>query len=158
MAPQLTILAPMAGVVRALGAVDDQVFAAGLVGPGCAILPESGESGESGESAALSPVPGVLAAVHPHAFVVQSGARGVLVHLGIDTVRLRGAGFTALLEAGAAVRAGDPVLRWDAAAVVRAGLSALCPVVAVQAASGAVRWLVREGDRVAPGDPVLEWR
>lgn len=147
----LTIRAPMAGVVRALDAVDDKVFAAGLVGPGCAILPEPGEP------AARSPMPGVLATVHPHAFVVQSGARSVMVHLGIDTVRLRGEGFTTLLEAGAVVGTGDPVLRWDVAGVVGAGLSVLCPVVAIQAEPGAIRWLVRESDRVAAGDAVLEW-
>ena len=155
MARPLTIRAPMAGVVRTLDVVGDQVFAAEMVGPGCTILPEPDEAAES---AALSPVRGVLAAVHPHAFVVQSDAtRGVLVHLGIDTVELRGRGFAPLLEVGAAVEVGDVVVRWDAAAVIRAGLSVLCPVVAIQAASGAVRWLVRPGDRVAAGDPLLEW-
>lgn len=141
----------MAGVVRPLGAVGDEVFAAELVGPGCAILPD-----ESAEPVG-SPLHGVLTTVHPHAFVVQSGARAALVHLGIDTVGLRGEGFIALLDAGAVVEPGDPVLRWDVAAVGRAGLSTLCPVVAVQAASGAVRLLVRPGERVAAGDPLLEW-
>lgn len=144
----------MAGVVQALGAVDDQVFATGMVGPGCAILPDPAAP----EAAtAHSPLRGVLATVHPHAFVVQSGARGVLVHLGIDTVGLRGEGFAPLLEAGAAVGAGDVVVRWDVAAVIRAGLSPLCPVVALQAAPGAVRWLVRAGDRVSVGERILEW-
>jgi phosphotransferase system IIA component len=148
----------MAGVVQGLGAVGDRVFATEMVGPGCAILPELGEPGELGESVAVSPVRGVLATVHPHAFVVRSGpVRSVLVHLGIDTVGLRGEGFTTLLEAGAEVEVGDPVARWDTTVVVRAGLSALCPVVAVQAASDTVRWLVRPGARVAAGDPLLAW-
>ena len=163
MARPLIIRAPLAGVVQGLAAVGDRVFATEMVGPGCAILPELGEPGEpgeprqSGESLALSPLRGVLATVHPHAFVVRSGARSVLVHLGIDTVGLRGEGFTTLLEAGAEVEVGAPVARWDLAAVVRAGLSVLCPVVAVQAVPGAVRCLVRPGDRVAAGDPLFAW-
>ncbi len=51
--------------------------------------------------------------MHPHAFVVLGDGVGVLVHLGINTVRLEGAGFEVLATQGADVAAGDPMVRWD---------------------------------------------
>ncbi len=151
MAGPLTITAPVSGVLASLDAVGDPVFAARMLGPGCAIDPDPAESGVA------APVSGVLAALHPHAFVVQAGERSVLVHLGIDTVHLDGVGFAGELEVGAAVSAGDVVLRWDVAAVAAAGLGVLCPVVALQAPSEAVRWLVGKDATVVVGDPILEW-
>jgi sugar PTS system EIIA component len=151
-AGSLTVTAPVGGVVVPLDTVEDQVFASGLLGPGCAIEPDPGES------RVLAPVSGVVAALHPHAFVVRSEPeRDVLVHLGIDTVGLDGAGFTGVLGVGAVVRSGDLVVRWDVAAIVGAGLSALCPVVALQAPPDAVRWLVAPGTAVRVGEPVFEW-
>lgn len=152
MARPLTITAPVGGVVASLDTVGDGVFAVGVLGPGCAIEPDPGEL------EVLAPVNGVVVALHPHAFVVQSGpTRSVLVHLGIDTVGLGGNGFTGVLQVGAVVRKGDLVVRWDVAAVSGAGLSVLCPVVALQASSDAVRWLVRPGAPVSVGEPILEW-
>ena len=82
------VLSPVAGVRQDVSATPDPVFAAGLVGPGAAILPVPGPQ------VALAPVDGVLKKVHPHAFViVTDSGPGVLVHLGMDTVRLGGDGF-----------------------------------------------------------------
>ena len=67
-----------------------------------------------------------------------AGDRGVLVHLGIDTVRLDGAGFELLVEAGATVVCGQPMVRWDPAAVQAGGLSPICPVVALDATDAAL--------------------
>jgi phosphotransferase system IIA component len=96
----------------------------------------------------------VLLKVKPHAFVVVApDGRAVLVHLGIDTVSLGGDGFTVLAAEGAPVTAGDTVVEWDPVAVAARGLSAICPVVALEAsavhdpASGPVR----------PGDLIFTW-
>ena len=70
------------------------------------------------------PSPGTLLKLHPHAFVVLTPeGTGVLVHLGIDTVRLEGAGFELLVAEKYAVEAGQPVTRWDPSDVVARGLS-----------------------------------
>ncbi|BDZ40745.1 hypothetical protein GCM10025865_00440 [Paraoerskovia sediminicola] len=61
------------------------------------------------------------------------------------------------MAAGDAVEAGDPVVEWDPAAVAAQGLSVVCPVVAIQAAAGAVEVLVSAGDVVRAGDPVVAW-
>ena len=152
MARPLTIAAPFGGVVVSLDSVGDEVFAAGMLGPGCAIDPDPAESD------VLAPVGGVVAALHPHAFVIQSDpARSVLVHLGIESVGLGEPAFAGVLEAGAAARTGDVVVRWDVAAVRSAGRSVLCPVIALQASSEALRCLVRPGAAVSAGDPILEW-
>ena len=101
--PDVTdVLAPVAGLVRPLADVPDPVFAAEMVGAGVAIEPAGGASD------AVSPVAGTVLKLHPHAFVVLTPeGTGVLVHLGIDTVRLDGAGFE-LLVAGEGERPGRP--------------------------------------------------
>ena len=147
----LTVLSPLAGTVLELEAVPDPVFAAGMVGPGLALLPDDDGAGD-----VASPVDGVVGALRGHAVVVEAdGGRGVLVHLGVDS--LHGVGFSAVVAVGATVGAGDPVLRWDPAALEASGASAVCPVVALGAAPAAVELLVAPGDRVAVGDPLLRW-
>ncbi len=104
---------------------------------------------------AVSPIDGTLLKLHPHAFVVVgAGERGVLVHLGIDTVQLEGRGFTLLAEEGATVRAGQALVRWDPAAVRDGGRSPVCPVVALEASADALSDLVDAGE-VAAGAPVV---
>jgi sugar PTS system EIIA component len=146
----LTVTAPVTGAVVPLSEVPDPVFAGGLVGPGAALVPEPGAG------PVVAPVAGELVKVKPHAFVVMSAAGlAVLVHLGIDTVRLDGAGFTVLLSTGKLVAAGDPVVRWDPAVVAARGLATTCPVVALDASATAVD--VVAAGRVAAGDPLFTW-
>jgi sugar PTS system EIIA component len=143
------VAAPVAGRVLPLTEVPDPVFAAEMVGPGLAVLPAGGAS------VVVSPVDGVVTTLHPHAFVVAAGERGVLVHLGIDTVRLGGAGFELLVDAGATVAGGQPMVRWDPAAVQAGGLSPVCPVVALDAGSGDLSALA--AGTVSAGDVLFSW-
>ena len=147
----LRVGAPVAGRVVGLAAVPDPVFAQAMVGPGTAVDPERAP----GEAA--TPIAGTLVKLHPHAFVVVSdGGRGVLVHLGIDTVQLAGEGFTLLAEEGERVEAGRSVIRWDPVAVESSGRSPVCPVIALDAAAGALEDL-REDGPVAIGDQLFAW-
>ncbi|GAB3886833.1 hypothetical protein GCM10027612_24590 [Microbispora bryophytorum subsp. camponoti] len=94
--------------------------------------------------------------LHPHAYVVVGDdGRGVLVHLGIDTVQLKGEGFRLLASEGDRVGVGQPVVAWDPAAVEAGGRSPVCPVVALDAVADSVGE-VAEG-RVNAGDPLFEW-
>jgi PTS system N-acetylglucosamine-specific IIA component len=146
----LTVAAPMPGTVVPMAEVPDPVFAEGLVGPGAAISPDPDAY------LVTAPVGGTLVKVKPHAFVVVSQpGYAVLVHLGIDTVRLDGTGFTVLAAEGTAVMAGDPVVRWDPAAVAARGLSVTCPVVALDAPAAAVA-AVASGP-VRAGEPLFTW-
>ncbi|SHK93959.1 PTS system, glucose-specific IIA component/PTS system, N-acetylglucosamine-specific IIA component [Nocardiopsis flavescens] len=133
----LSVLSPVRGTALSLETVPDPVFSQGMVGPGVAVHPEPGqEGGQEGTQDAVAPMDGILAKLHPHAFVVlaDDGRRGVLVHLGIDTVKLKGEGFTLLAREGDRVTAGTPVVRWSPGTVAAGGLPAVVPVVALEAA------------------------
>jgi PTS system glucose-specific IIA component len=127
------VLAPCPGRVVALSETPDPVFAAEMVGPGVTIDPDPGEA------TVISPIDGKVVKVHPHAFVVLGAdGVGVLVHLGINTVRLEGKGFEVLVEQGSAVAAGDPMVRWDPATITGEDISTLVPVVAMDRPKGSV--------------------
>lgn len=142
---------PVAGAVVAMSEVPDPVFAEAMVGPGLAVEPGT----EPGPGTASSPVAGTVATVHPHAFVVVTTAGpAVLVHLGIDTVKLAGDGFTLLAAKGDTVAAGQPMVEWDPAAVRAQGYSAVCPVVVLDAEQGALEaW--HDPGPVARGDTLF---
>ena len=153
MTSPLTVLAPVAGTVIAMADVPDPVFAGEIVGPGLAIDPA-----RDGASTAIAPVSGTVVKLHPHAFVIQADeGRAALVHLGLDTVQLGGAGFTLHVAEGDTVKAGDAVVGWDPAQVEAGGRSPVCPVVALQGAPTAVTPIAPVGSAVAAGDPLLEW-
>jgi PTS system glucose-specific IIA component len=150
----LTVAAPLEGQVVALADVPDPVFAQLVVGAGAAVEPDDGAT----DVVVVAPVAGRLVKVHPHAFVVlaDSGA-GVLVHLGINTVRLGGAGFTLLAAQGDEVAAGHPVVRFDPTAVRVAGLSAVCPVVVMQSPAETISAEVAPGGAVRREQPLFRW-
>ncbi|MFD6135493.1 PTS glucose transporter subunit IIA [Isoptericola sp. NPDC056618] len=149
----LTVLAPVTGTVVDVSEVDDPVFAAGLVGPGLAIEPDGVRGAE-----AVAPITGTIVKLHPHAFVVQhDDGRAVLVHLGIDTVKLGGEGFTTHASEGDVVQRGTVLVTWDPAAVRAGGKSAVCPVVALEATPDAVDHLAQVGTMVEHGEDLLTW-
>ena len=153
MAAALTVLAPVAGTVRAMTDVPDPVFAGEIVGPGLAIDPS-----RDGVVDVVAPVDGTIVKLHPHAFVILAeGARGALVHLGLDTVELGGKGFTLHVAEGATVRAGDLVVSWNPAEIETGGRSPMCPVVALQGKPEDVVGLVAPGAVVRAGEPLFEW-
>ncbi|MFE6611071.1 PTS glucose transporter subunit IIA [Amycolatopsis sp. NPDC057786] len=147
----LEILSPVSGKTTAMTEVPDPVFAQAMVGPGIAVLPSGGRQD------AVAPVDGTVVTLHPHAFVVATeDGRGVLVHLGIDTVKQKGEGFTLHVVKGEAVRAGQPVVGWDPDAVKAAGYSPIVPVVALDAKAEVLSGLITGGD-VEAGDPIFTW-
>ena len=107
-----TVTSPLAGRAIGLASVPDPVFSGAMVGPGTAIDPVREPS------VAVSPVDGVIVSLHPHAFVVATAdGAAVLVHLGIDTVKRKGEGFTVHVVKGEVVQAGQPIVTWDPAEV-----------------------------------------
>ncbi|WP_330456605.1 PTS glucose transporter subunit IIA [Streptomyces sp. NBC_00820] len=146
-----TVTSPLAGRAIGLAAVPDPVFSGAMVGPGTAIDPLR----EICE--AVAPVDGVIVSLHPHAFVVvDENGRGVLIHLGIDTVQLNGEGFELLVSKGDRVTRGQGIVRWNPAGVEAAGKSAVCPVVALEATAASLSGLRDSGD-VKAGDSLFSW-
>ncbi|MBE7701437.1 PTS glucose transporter subunit IIA [Oerskovia sp. Sa1BUA8] len=153
--PVLVVGAPLSGTVRALTDVPDPVFAQEFVGPGLAIEPTVDRDGIS---TVVAPAAGVLGSLFPHAFALETpGGRTVLVHLGIDTVRLGGEGFQLHVEAGDQVEVGATLLSWEPERVAALGLPTVCPVVALQGDPAALTTLVEPGRAVRAGEPVLSW-
>ncbi|CCH79884.1 Phosphotransferase system enzyme IIA component [Nostocoides japonicum T1-X7] len=145
----MTVLAPCPGRVLPLSACSDPVFSGEMVGPGLLIDPDPGET------EVVSPIAGTVAKVHPHAFVVAgSDGVAVLVHLGINTVKLDGAGFTVLAEQGSTVEAGAPMVRWDPSAITADGMTSEVPVVLLDRPAGSVP-APAEGSTVTTGDPLV---
>jgi PTS system glucose-specific IIA component len=84
----------------------------------------------------------------PHAYIVMTADNvGVLVHLGIDTVRLNGEGFTTHVNQGDNVTAGQLVITYDVPSVEAKGLNPIVPVVVMDE---------REPDNVIPSEAVFE--
>ncbi|MFD1719876.1 PTS sugar transporter subunit IIA [Georgenia deserti] len=149
----LRVLAPVTGSAVALTDVPDPVFAEAMVGPGIAVDP-----GRAAQAQVRAPVTGTVAKLHPHALIVLAdGGRGVLVHLGIDTVELDGAGFTLHVSEQDAVTAGDVLVTFSPSSVADGGRSPLTPVVALDAAADALTVAVRPGDQVTAGEELFTW-
>ncbi|GAA1278211.1 PTS glucose transporter subunit IIA [Planotetraspora silvatica] len=145
-----TVLAPMSGSAVGLAAVPDPVFSQAMVGPGTAIDPERAPG------QAVAPITGTIVKLHPHAYVVVGAdGRGVLVHLGIDTVQLRGEGFRLLAAEGDHVEAGQPVVGWNPAEIEAGGRSPVCPVVALDAPAESISDVA--SGRIVVGDELFQW-
>ncbi|MFO1468715.1 MAG: phosphoenolpyruvate--protein phosphotransferase, partial [Steroidobacteraceae bacterium] len=144
-ADSIELLAPLAGWVLPLAEVPDPVFAGGLAGQGLAIDPTS--------ELLCAPCDGrvVLMGAARHALTLRTAAGDVLMHVGIDTVRLSGAGFELCVRDGEAVRAGQALLAFDLDAVVCGAPSAVTPIVLVPPAAGRILRR-RSGERVQTGE------
>lgn len=137
---EIHILAPLDGTVVELENVPDEVFAQKMAGDGVAIDPSG--------RVAVAPVSGDLVKLFPggHAFGIStSDGVELIVHIGLDTVELKGQGFENIASEGQQVQAGTPIVRFDRATVERTGKVMLSPVVSsgagtvVRRASGTVR-------------------
>jgi sugar PTS system EIIA component len=121
---RIEILSPFTGRVLPIEEVADPVFAEKMVGDGLAVEPSEGLG--------CSPVAGKLAVFHSagHAFAVQATPEvGVLVHVGLNTVQMKGQGFSRLADLGHEVVAGQDVVRFDLQAIQSAGHSPVSPVI-----------------------------
>ncbi|KHN50591.1 PTS beta-glucoside transporter subunit IIABC [Pectobacterium fontis] len=121
---QQAIVSPIAGEILPLEQVGDETFASGLMGKGIAIKPSAGR--------VVSPVNGTVASLFKthHAIGLESeeGAE-VLIHVGIDTVKLDGQYFTAHIKTGDVVKQGDLLVEFDYQAIEKAGYDTTTPVI-----------------------------
>ena len=147
---RLTVVSPLAGKVIPVEEVADGVFSEKMVGDGFAVEPEADE--------VLAPADGEITLVFDtkHAFTMRT-AQGVdlLVHMGIDTIRLNGEPFTLNIQQGDTVKAGQPIGTMDRAAILAAGYRTVTPVVVGNLADLGGFELTRTGE-VKAGDAVME--
>jgi sugar PTS system EIIA component len=134
------VQAPVAGRAVRLEDVPDPVFSQGMVGYGAAVDPPRGVV------EAVAPVSGKLLKLMPHAYIVMTADNvGILVHLGLDTVALKGEGFTAHAAQGDDVTAGQVIITYDVPAIEAKGLNPIVPVVVMDE---------RDSGNVLPSDAV----
>ncbi len=124
----LIITSPLRGWAAPLDSVPDPVFAQRMMGDGVAIQPLA--------DTVCAPFDGEVVTLHEagHAVSLRSdeGAE-VLIHIGLDTVGLKGRGFTPLVAPGATVARGDPLIRFDMDAVALGATSLITPVIVTNA-------------------------
>jgi PTS system beta-glucosides-specific IIC component len=118
------VYSPISGEVKELSEVEDEAFSTGAMGQGIAIVPSEGKL--------YAPVDGEVVTFFPtgHAIgMVSSNGAEVLIHVGMDTVKLNGDGFTPKVAQGAKVKKGDLLLEFDIEKIKAAGYSVMTPMI-----------------------------
>lgn len=127
----VSILSPVTGEVFELSSVPDEAFSSGIMGDGIAVLPTDPEI--------TAPVAGTIAFVfdtkHAIGLVTEQGI-GVMIHIGIDTVKLNGKGFDVLVETGQIVSAGQLIMRLDLPYLKKHAPSLISPVIITELPDG----------------------
>ncbi|PAF39625.1 PTS beta-glucoside transporter subunit EIIBCA [Terribacillus saccharophilus] len=144
------IASPLTGEVRPLAGVSDPTFAQEIMGKGTAIFPSKGE--------VVSPVDGEVVTLFAtkHAIGLRStnGAE-VLIHVGIDTVKLNGEHFTAHIASGDKVQKGQKLVSFDIEAIQAAGYDVITPVIITNTAEYEDITALAEGT-VNGGEAILD--
>ena len=118
------VLSPITGKVVSLKQVNDVTFSEEIMGKGAAIIPIEGR--------AVSPVDGVVSAIfetkHAIGLTADNGTE-ILIHIGLDTVKLGGKHFTAHVKSGDRVKSGDLLVEFDIKAIQEEGYEIITPVL-----------------------------
>ncbi|WDH99336.1 beta-glucoside-specific PTS transporter subunit IIABC [Paenibacillus urinalis] len=118
------VYSPITGEVKPLSAVNDPAFSEEIMGQGFAIQPSEGR--------VVSPINGTVFSLsksgHAIGLVSDSGAE-MLIHIGIDTVKLKGQFFSPKVQAGARVSVGDLLMEFDREEIEKAGYETITPVI-----------------------------
>ncbi len=146
----LQIAAPLSGKVCPLSAVNDPTFSQEILGKGCAIEPSDGK--------VVAPVDAIVSMMFDtgHAVSLEtSDGVEMLIHVGLDTVMLKGQHFTAHCATGDKVKAGDTLLTFDASAIRAAGYDTIVPVIVCNADDFKEVSIAATGDTVNAMDALL---
>ncbi|ADD76315.1 NagE [Pantoea ananatis LMG 20103] len=146
-----TLVAPVSGEIVPLDAVPDEAFASKAVGDGVAIKPS--------DKRVVAPIAGTVVKIFNtnHAFCLESeNGVEIVVHMGLDTVALGGQGFTRIVEEGAQVTAGQPVLEMDLDYLNAHARSMISPVVVSNIEDFAGLTLLTQGQVIAGETPLYE--
>lgn len=144
-------ITPIKGEVKPITEVPDQVFSGKMMGDGFAIVPTEGTI--------VSPVNGKVLNLFPtkHALgLLSDSGREILIHVGIDTVKLKGEGFEALVSEGDRVEAGQPLLKVDLDFIKENAPSIMTPIVFTNLAQGETVQIKKTGSVDLKEENVIE--
>lgn len=146
---RIEVKSPLNGIVVPLKEVSDPVFSGGVLGEGVAVLPMDGK--------VYAPADGVVSAVmdtgHAVGLTADNGAE-ILIHVGLETVNLKGEGFCLHCNMGDRVKAGDLLLEWDIALLKEKGYDVITPVL-ISNTADFISVRQTEAAQVSAGDLLL---
>lgn len=145
---KLEVIAPIHGDVVQLEQVPDPVFSQKMMGEGIAIMPKDGK--------VHAPIDGeiVLVAETKHAVALKAkDGTEILIHVGLETVNLKGEGFTALVKVGDEVTIGQPLLEVDWNYIAEHATSKITPIIVTNSAERTVE--VMQEQKSIAGETVL---
>lgn len=143
--------APLTGEVTPLSEVPDQVFSEKMMGDGIAIKPSQGE--------VRAPFNGKVQMIFPtkHAIgLVSDSGLELLIHIGLDTVKLNGEGFTLHVEEGQEVKQGDLLINFDLDYIRNHAKSDITPIIVTQGNITNLDFKQGEHDNISFGDQLFE--
>lgn len=146
-----TVLAPIRGKVLAQADIPDETFAQGILGPGCGIEP----TGDTVYAPFDGTVTQIATTLHAVGITSNDGIE-LLIHVGMDTVDMKGQGFTVLVKENQKVTAGTPLLKVDLDAIRAAGHPTATAIIVTNGDDLGELKMLAEGDILA-GTPLFKF-
>lgn len=146
----MNVFSPLSGKVEPLSAVNDDVFSKGLIGKGLAVVPSEGK--------VTAPFDGTVVSVFPtkHALGLRSNSGiELLIHIGLDTVNLKGKHFNSLVKGGDVITLGQTLEEFDIQAIKDEGYDITVPIVVTNSNEYSDVTLDDNQHSVAAGDELL---
>lgn len=147
-----SLAAPLNGIIKSLNEIEDPVFSEGIMGQGCAIIPDIGEVYAPADGTAI------IADGMRHAVSMQTDLGGeILIHVGMNTVKLNGKYFTFHVKNGEKIKKGQLMLSFELDKIVEEGYSLITPIVITNTDDYSdVFQKIPSGTKVGAGDDILE--
>lgn len=145
----IQLVSPMSGNLISISEVKDEVFSGGVLGDGVAIIPDKGEL--------YAPVDGKIDTVfdskHAISMVADNGAE-ILLHVGLETVKLEGKGFYPQVKSGDRVKAGQLLMKFDLNSFIESGIDVTTPVVITNANN--FKLVPEQSGKISIGNKIIE--
>ncbi|MGL5956138.1 MAG: PTS sugar transporter subunit IIA [Brevinema sp.] len=146
---EIIIHAPINGTLLPLSASPDEAFAQGMLGEGLCIDPEG--------DTVYAPFDGNIEIFHTlHAVGCKKTPIEIIIHIGINTVDLKGEGFKALLPLESAVTVGTPLLNFDKEFLSSKASSLITPIIIVEKPESAKLEFLKTSGSVTAGEPIIK--
>lgn len=146
----VTIFSPLTGKIIPLNQVNDPTFASELMGKGIAIIPTEGKAYAPDDGEVVS----LFRTKHAIGFQTDSGVE-ILIHIGIDTVKLDGQHFQAHVQAGSQVKKGDLLVSFDIEAIKQAGFEVTTSIIITNSDDYQKIQTIHQSETIEKGDVLL---